>query len=83
MATTSVQQLGVTVPTWLADPLAAWVPVVLADVWKTTPFVALLLIAGLKNVDPTSVRSGKHSMVPARGVSSLDVDAPAPGAGPL
>ena len=26
-------------------------PVVLADVWKTTPFVALLLLAGLQNID--------------------------------
>jgi ABC-type sugar transport system permease subunit len=39
-------------PTWLADPLAAWVPIVLADVWKTTPFVALLLLAGLQQIDP-------------------------------
>ena len=23
----------------------------LADVWKTTPFVALLLLAGLQNID--------------------------------
>ena len=38
---------------WLADPLAAWVPVVLADVWKTTPFVALLLLAGLQTIDPS------------------------------
>jgi ABC-type sugar transport system permease subunit len=36
---------------WVADPLAAWVPIVLADVWKTTPFVALLLVAGLQNID--------------------------------
>ncbi|HEX5581459.1 MAG TPA: sugar ABC transporter permease [Gemmatimonadaceae bacterium] len=39
-------------PVWLAGPLTAWVPIVLADVWKTTPFVALLLLAGLQNVDP-------------------------------
>ena len=38
-------------PTWLADPVAAWIPIVIADVWKTTPFVALLLIAGLQNID--------------------------------
>ena len=37
---------------WFADPILAWVPVVLADVWKTTPFVALLLLAGLQNIDP-------------------------------
>ena len=36
---------------WFADPLAAWVPIVLADVWKTTPFVALLLLAGLQNIE--------------------------------
>ena len=36
---------------WLADPLRAWVPIVLADVWKTTPFVVLLLLAGLQSID--------------------------------
>lgn len=35
---------------WFVRPLAAWVPVVLADVWKTTPFVALLLLAGLQGI---------------------------------
>ena len=29
----------------------AWVPIILADVWKTTPFVALLLLAGLQNIE--------------------------------
>ncbi len=38
---------------WLADPLLAWVPLVLADVWKTTPFVAVLLLAGLAAIDPS------------------------------
>jgi ABC-type sugar transport system permease subunit len=52
LATLAVQRLGVMAPTWLADPVAAWVPVILADVWKTTPFVALLLIAGLQTIDP-------------------------------
>jgi len=37
--------------TWLADPTAAWVPLVLADVWKSTPFVAVLLLAGLQSID--------------------------------
>ena len=37
---------------WLAGPWLAWLPIVLADVWKTTPFVALLLLAGLQNIDP-------------------------------
>ncbi|MHB1224775.1 MAG: carbohydrate ABC transporter permease [Gemmatimonadaceae bacterium] len=37
---------------WLAGAVTAWVPVILADVWKTTPFVALLLLAGLQGIDP-------------------------------
>lgn len=36
---------------WLAGAKLAWVPLILADVWKTTPFVALLLLAGLQNID--------------------------------
>ena len=36
---------------WFSQATLAWVPVVLADVWKTTPFVALLLLAGLQNID--------------------------------
>ena len=51
LATAAVAGLGVAPPTWFADALAAWVPLVLADVWKTTPFVALLLLAGLQNID--------------------------------
>lgn len=42
---------GFVAPTWLSDPVAAWVPIVLADVWKTTPFVALLILAALQNID--------------------------------
>ncbi|MBW3554698.1 MAG: sugar ABC transporter permease [Gemmatimonadetes bacterium] len=36
---------------WFIRASTAWVPVILADVWKTTPFVALLLLAGLQNID--------------------------------
>jgi ABC-type sugar transport system permease subunit len=47
--------LGVTgePPAWLGDASLSWLPIVLADVWKTTPFVALLLLAGLQNIDPS------------------------------
>ena len=38
---------------WLTHDVLAWVPVILSDVWKTTPFVALLLLAGLQGIDPT------------------------------
>lgn len=36
---------------WFIDEVWAWVPIILADVWKMTPFVALLLLAGLQNID--------------------------------
>jgi multiple sugar transport system permease protein len=38
---------------WFIDPVLAWVPIIVADVWKTTPFVALLLLASLQNIDPS------------------------------
>jgi ABC-type sugar transport system permease subunit len=37
---------------WLAHDTKAWVPIILADAWKETPFVALLLLAGLQGIDP-------------------------------
>jgi multiple sugar transport system permease protein len=36
--------------TWLGDPTLAMIAVVLADVWKTTPFIAILLLAGLQSI---------------------------------
>jgi ABC-type sugar transport system permease subunit len=42
---------GILYDDWLSRPFAAWVPIVLGDVWKSTPFVALLLLAGLQGID--------------------------------
>jgi ABC-type sugar transport system permease subunit len=36
---------------WLAHSRAAWVPIVAADVWRMTPFVALLILSGLQQID--------------------------------
>ena len=35
---------------WLAGPETAMIAIVIADVWKTTPFVFLVLLAGLQSV---------------------------------
>lgn len=51
IASTVLAAAGMTPPTWFADATAAWLPLVLADAWKTTPFVALLLLAGLQGID--------------------------------
>ena len=39
-------------PWWFVTPSAAWVPIIAADVWRMTPFVAILLLAGLQQIDP-------------------------------
>jgi ABC-type sugar transport system permease subunit len=44
---------------WFAHPLAAWVPIAAADVWKTAPFVAILLLAGLQAIDPALHEAAK------------------------
>jgi ABC-type sugar transport system permease subunit len=38
---------------WFIEATTAWIPVILSDVWKTTPFVAILLLAGLQSIDKT------------------------------
>lgn len=35
---------------WLGDPTLAMMAVIAADVWKTTPFISILLLAGLQSI---------------------------------
>ncbi len=35
---------------WLADPVLSMLAVILVDVWKTTPFMTLLILAGLQSI---------------------------------
>ncbi|MDI6739682.1 MAG: sugar ABC transporter permease, partial [Candidatus Edwardsbacteria bacterium] len=35
---------------WLARPVTAWVAIIVAEVWKTAPFVALIILAGLQMI---------------------------------
>lgn len=51
LASGLIARFGLAPPTWFADAGVVWIPLVLADVWKTTPFVAILLLAGLQNID--------------------------------
>ncbi len=44
---------------WLGDPFWAMQAVVAADVWKTTPFVVLLLLAGLQVIPPELYRAAR------------------------
>lgn len=35
---------------WLGSPLSAFLSIVIADVWKTTPFITIILLAGLSAI---------------------------------
>ncbi len=37
---------------WLGESTLAMIAVVFADVWKTTPFISILLLAGLQSISP-------------------------------
>ena len=37
---------------WLGEPNLAMLAVIFADVWKTTPFISILLLAGLQSISP-------------------------------
>ncbi len=45
-----LEQIGFTPINWLGSPVGAFVSLVIADVWRTTPFVAIILLAGLQTV---------------------------------
>ncbi len=36
--------------TWLGQPTTAMFSLIIADIWKTTPFIALILLAGLQSI---------------------------------
>jgi trehalose/maltose transport system permease protein len=44
---------------WVADPTTSLPAIAAVDIWKTTPFVALLLLAGLQ-VIPSDVYEAAH-----------------------
>jgi len=44
---------------WLGDPFWAIHAAILADAWKTTPFAALILIAGLAAIPPDLARAAR------------------------
>ncbi|MBO3463725.1 sugar ABC transporter permease [Aetokthonos hydrillicola Thurmond2011] len=35
---------------WLGEPTLAMIAVIVADIWKTTPFISVLLLAGLQSI---------------------------------
>ncbi|MGX1791186.1 carbohydrate ABC transporter permease [Bosea sp. NPDC055332] len=46
-------------PDWLGSPIWAFVTIIVADVWQFTPFVMLILYAGLQGMDEALLEAGK------------------------
>lgn len=51
--------VGVFSPDWLGDPMWARVTVVLADAWQFTPFMILVLYAGLNTIDQSQIEAAQ------------------------
>ena len=45
--------------TWLGDPFRALNMVLLVDIWKSTPFIAILIIAALQNIPKALYRAAR------------------------
>jgi multiple sugar transport system permease protein len=45
-----VESIGIRGIDWLADPTAALIGVTIADVWQWTPFITLILFAGIQSL---------------------------------
>ena len=50
---------GIGAKTWLADPTLAFIAIVIADVWQWTPFVFIMMIAALANVDGSIIEASR------------------------
>ncbi|RPI53539.1 MAG: sugar ABC transporter permease [Acidobacteria bacterium] len=50
---------------WFVSPAAAWLPIIAADVWRMTPFVAILLLAGLQQIDASLYEAARMDGAPS------------------
>jgi multiple sugar transport system permease protein len=51
--------VGISPMTWLADPLLAFVAIVIADIWQWTPFVFIMMLAALAGVDGSVLEAAR------------------------
>ncbi|KNZ32384.1 MAG: ABC transporter permease [Methylibium sp. NZG] len=50
---------GIAAKSWLADPTLAFAAIVIADIWQWTPFVFIMMIAALANVDSAVIEASR------------------------
>jgi multiple sugar transport system permease protein len=54
-----LKAVGLNAQTWLADPTLAFIAIVVADIWQWTPFVFIMMIAALANVDGSVIEAAR------------------------
>lgn len=54
-----LDKVGITGPNWFDDPFWAMVAIILAEVWQNTPFVVIVLFAGLQSVNKEHVEAAQ------------------------
>ena len=54
-----LKALGLNAQTWLADPTLAFIAIVVADIWQWTPFVFIMMIAALANIDGAVIEAAR------------------------
>lgn len=54
-----LQLFGIAPHAWLADPQLAFVAIVIADIWQWTPFVFIMIMAGLQNIDGSVMEAAR------------------------
>lgn len=55
----ALQAVGMEPKIWLADPTLAFIAIVIADIWQWTPFVFIMMIAALANVDGSVIEASR------------------------
>ncbi len=51
--------VGIAAQTWLADPSLAFAAIVVADIWQWTPFVFIMMVAALAQVDAAVIEAAR------------------------
>lgn len=55
----ALKALGLNAQIWLADPTLAFIAIVVADIWQWTPFVFIMMIAALANIDGAVIEAAR------------------------
>ncbi len=62
----AVSLIGLSNFKWASDPHTAMLTVVLVDIWVYTPFIMILLLAGLRSLPPAPFEAAQLDGVPGR-----------------